>query len=227
MAGCPLLRLPKTSGTSRPWQAPVRVAAEHPDVVPYPLQGRDLVEQSPVGRGPVDLRETLDTETVVEGHDHDSATGQVPGVVFREAGVAHGVTAAGDPHHHREPCRRIRLRCPDVDRQPVDAGGVLGHPEHAGLRGWRTVRDRRTHTVPAAHRLRCGEPEGADRRLGERDAAEDRQARLPAAAEDAGRRTDFRLGLGRLAGCGDGHFAVPLRSGSASIPMRAVWGQTI
>ena len=39
---------------------PVRVAAEGPDVVPHPLQRGDLVEQAPVGRGAVDLRETLD-----------------------------------------------------------------------------------------------------------------------------------------------------------------------
>ena len=33
----------------------------------------DLVEQPPVGGGSVDLRETLDTETVVERHHHDAA----------------------------------------------------------------------------------------------------------------------------------------------------------
>ena len=32
----------------------------------HPLQGRDLVEQSPVGRGSVDLRETFDAETARE-----------------------------------------------------------------------------------------------------------------------------------------------------------------
>ena len=65
---------------------PVRVAAERPDVVPHPLQRGDLVEQPPVGRGAVDLRETLDAETVVERHHDGPAPGQLAAVVLREAG---------------------------------------------------------------------------------------------------------------------------------------------
>ena len=178
---------------------PVRVAAEGPDVVAHPLQRGDLVEQAPVGRGAVDLRETLHAQPVVERHHDGAAGGQPAAVELRKAGRADHVAAAGDPHQHRQAGPRGRIGRPDVDRKPVAARRLLCgpvHPEQAGLRRRRAERECRPHPRPAAHRPRCGEPERADRRLGVPDAAEDRQPRLPAAAQHPGRRPDLRPGRG-------------------------------
>ena len=178
-----------------------------------PPKARMLSRTPPVGGGAVDLRETLHAQPVVERHHDDTAGGQPAAVELRKAGRADHVAAAGDPHQHRQAGPRGRIGRPDVDRKPVVARRLLRepvHPEQAGLRRRRAVRDRRPHPRPAAHRPRCGESERTDRRLGVRDAAENRQPRLPAAAQHPGRRTDLRLGRGPgRPGCGDDHDSFP------------------
>ena len=95
------------------------------DVVTDPLQGGDLVEQAPVGGRPLDLREALDADAVVERHHDDAAVPrEAAAVVFGQAGHADRVGAAVDPDHHRQPRARARLGRPDVDRQPVVVRGV-------------------------------------------------------------------------------------------------------
>jgi hypothetical protein len=79
---------------------PVRIAAEGPDVLAHPVQRGDLVEQAPVGRGTVDLRETLYPQTIVERDHDDAAGGQPAAVELLKAGRADHIGAAGDPHQH-------------------------------------------------------------------------------------------------------------------------------
>lgn len=167
----------------------------------HPLQGRDLVEQAPIGGRPVDLREALDTHAIVERHHDDTAVPcEAPAVVLRQACRADPVGATLNPHHDRQSRARTGFGRPDVDRQPVVARvtrqGV--HAERPGLRrGWAE-----RHGLPypgrCPHRSRCGEPAGADRRLGEGDAAEDGDIALPAAAQCPGRRPDFGVGCGSV-----------------------------
>ena len=89
---------------------PVRVAAEGPDVVAHPLERGDLVEQTPVGRSSLDLREALDPDPVVERHHHDAAVpGEPAAVVLGQTGHADHVRAALDPHHHRQPGARAGI----------------------------------------------------------------------------------------------------------------------
>jgi hypothetical protein len=139
---------------------PVRVAAEGPDVVAHPLESGDLVEQAPVGRSPLDLREALDTHAVVERHHDDATVAREPTtVVLGEAGHADHVGAAMDPHHYRQPRARVGFGRPDVDRQPVVARRVLRqrvHAEMPALRGRRAVREGLPHPAPAPYRSRRG-----------------------------------------------------------------------
>lgn len=117
------------------------------------------------------------------GHHQVTITTDPAGVVGR--GQADRVAPAVDPHHDRAAGGRVRLRGPDVDRQPVVAcrqvrqdcstvGGQL-------LRGRRAEVERLPHALPASHRPRRREPRVTHRRLGERYAAEDGEPVLPAA----------------------------------------------
>ncbi len=183
---------------------PVRVAAEGPDVVAHPLQRGDLVEQAPVGGGAVDLRETLYAQPVVERHHDDAAGGQPAAVVLRKAGLRRsrsrrrGSTPAPAGRHpgpgSGDQTLTVSQSSPSVRRRvsPNMPGCGGGGPYETAAR---------TPAQPL-RRPRCGESERTDRRLGVRDAAEDRQPRLPAAAQHPGRRADLGPGggLGRWGG---------------------------
>src|SRR4029077_13780999 len=114
-------------------------------------------------------------------------------------GRAEHVAAAVDPHHHRTPRTRVRLRRPDVDRQPVIALRVLRRT-HA-LRGRRSEIQGGPHALPAPHGPRRGETERTYGRFGERDAAEDGHTVLLAAAQRSSRGVNEQgTGLGRSLG---------------------------
>jgi hypothetical protein len=167
---------------------PPGIAAERADVVAHPFQRGDLVEQPPVGRRALDLREPLDADPVVEG-DHDDAVAREAGaVVLGKAGHADRVRPAVDPHHHRQTRVAARIGRPDVQRQPVLATRHLVHAERVRLWGRRPERQGVANAVPWSGRCRRGEAQIADRRLREGDAAEDRHIPFDGAAHPAHRR---------------------------------------
>lgn len=181
------------------------VAAEGVDVVPDPFERGDLVEQPAIGRGALDVRETLHADTVVEGH-HDHALA-VPGehraVVRGIACLARHVRAAVDPHHDRQAARTAvrtaarRLRRPDIHRQPVRVPVGTTHrarpAQRGGLRGRRPERGGLAHPVPAVGRVGRGETQPAHGRLREGNATEDGEAVPRPPAHNPSGGTDFRL----------------------------------
>ena len=179
------------------------VAAEGRDVVLYPVQGGDLVEQAAVGRRPLDPGVPLDALPVVEGdHYHAASTGDLAGIVAaREAEL---VAATVDPHHHRAAGDRAGVGCPDVDCQPVIALRQVRRPcctlATMGSCGGGEPKDNAFRTPSQARTGRGRKPCLAHRWLGKRDAAKDCQAVFPAAAHRTRGGTD--LGAGRPGGRG-------------------------
>ena len=175
---------------------PVRVPAEGRDAVAHPLQRGDLVEQAPVGRRALDLAEALESHPVVEGHHDDAAVAcEPPAVVLGQARHADLVAAALDPHHDRQARTGLGVRRPHVDRQPVVIRRRRRrrvHAEVAGLRRWGPERGGLAHPAPRPGRPRGGEAELTDRRLGERDAAEDGHAVLQHPTDGAARAAGLR-----------------------------------
>ena len=176
----------------------VRVAAERGDVLPDPAQRRHLVEQRPVGRDAGQVGVALDADPVVEGHHHHVLPGQRRAVVADQAGRAEPVATAVDPDHDREP-GRAQVGREHVDGEPVVGVGVGRGRRHRreqepGLRRGRPERGRLPYAVPWPGRARGGEPQVADRGLGERDAAEDGHAVLRPSADQPGGRADHGLG---------------------------------
>ncbi|OKJ66071.1 hypothetical protein AMK29_15240 [Streptomyces sp. CB02261] len=106
---------------------PVGVAAERGDVLPYPAQGRDLVEQAPVvgvGGGAVggDVAETLEADAVVEGDDDQTGAGERVAVEVGLGGGTEGVGAAVDPDQDGQGAA-VRGGRPDVDGEDVLVAG--------------------------------------------------------------------------------------------------------
>lgn len=150
---------------------PAGVASEGGDVALYPLQRRDLVEESAVGRHVVEERESLRAHAAVDGHHDDPRLGQRRRVVHRVARRRREIAAHGDPHQHRQ-SRRAGVRGADVERQPV--GALRGHVDRQGQRHHGAELDRLPRPLPAMWRRGSGEAERSDRRLGVGDAAEHR-----------------------------------------------------
>ena len=173
------------------------VAAEALDVVLDPGQGGHRVEQAAVGGGAGGLGEALHPEAVVE-RDEDRAALRERGPVVAglTAGAEH-VGAAVDPDQDRQPggpgrgSRRYR--------EPVAGGGrgragLAAFGRHLRLRRGRAELGRLADAVPRGRRFRGLEPERADRGLGERDAAEDRDTLLDSPPDPAGAGGDHRIG---------------------------------
>lgn len=79
------------------------VTAEGGDVVLYPPQRGDLVENATVVRRSRDMCEALCAEAVVHADHHHTVLGQRRTVVMRVSGAALQIATAMDPHHHRQP----------------------------------------------------------------------------------------------------------------------------
>ena len=57
------------------------IATKGGDILLYPLEGSDLVEQGAVGVSLVQREEAVDTETVIDGHAHDTVAGETTAVI--------------------------------------------------------------------------------------------------------------------------------------------------
>ena len=91
-----------------------------------------------------------------------------------------------DPHQHRQP-GSTGIWGPDVDGEPLRAGGGSSRTEWPRLRRWRLELRRVPYPVPGQSRLRCSETQNTDRRLSEGNAQEDREPfRRPSAHRATG-----------------------------------------
>src|SRR5438128_1317381 len=104
------------------------------DILPYPLEGSDLVEQGAVGVSLAQIEEAVDTNTVIDGHAHDAVAGETTAVIpgHRRRSVLKGT--ARNPDHHRL-SGRPAVGGPDVEGQAVLAGDGKLWEEHADSRG--------------------------------------------------------------------------------------------
>jgi hypothetical protein len=149
------------------------ITAEGGDVLPHPLQGRDLVQQADVRDAVAQSEEPFGPWTPVDDHADDAVPGEMTAVVcHRRADLEH---AALDPHHDRQPgCPRVRR--PDVEVQAVLTG--RGGPDrlHAQRRSHlgrlRSQSGGVTDATPGFDRLWRAEPVGAERRCRIGDAQE-------------------------------------------------------
>ena len=160
----------------------VRVPAEAGDVLLHPAQRRELIEERTVVGRAGDPREALEPAAVVRAHHHRAGRGQGGAREVSIRGVAPEVSAAADPHHDRK-SGSPRVWSPDGEVQPVPA---LGHQARLRWR-WSEVACV-SNSVPRLGRPRSSEPQPPDRWRGERDAAEHREAVLPASPHGPGGR---------------------------------------
>ncbi len=110
------------------------ITSEGGDILPYPLEGSDLVEQGAIGVSLAQIEEALDTDTVIDGHAYDAVAGETTAVIpgHRRRSVLKGT--ARNPDHHRLP-GRPEVGGPDVEGQAVLAGHGKLWEEHADSRG--------------------------------------------------------------------------------------------
>src|SRR5438128_10939027 len=71
------------------------------DILPYPLEGSNLVEQGAVGVSLVQIEEAVDTETVIDGNAHDTVAGEVAAVMPGTRRRSELKRTARQPDHHR------------------------------------------------------------------------------------------------------------------------------
>lgn len=167
------------------------VPSERGDVPPHPVQCRDLVEESTVGRDPFEEGEALGTHSVVDAHHDEPGPGQCRRVVHRVARRPRYVGAPVDPHQHRQ-SRRARIGSAHVQRQPVGAVRRT-HTDRTGLRDREAELRGLPRPFPGRGRSGCGETEVSHRRPGVRDAAEHRVPRPAATPHNTFRGARRRL----------------------------------
>ena len=178
---------------------PRRVAAEAGDVVPHPLERRDLVQDAvhagggELGAEARQVGEAQRPQAIVDGDGDDVAVrGEALPVVPGHGALAGPVAAAMDPHEYRAPpvVERRRLH---VQRQavlvPARWDGI-GHSPGRDLRRSGAELARVAHAAPALVGRRRPEPPAVDGRGGIRNAGEQQYAVLLASAKLA------RAGLG-------------------------------
>src|SRR6266849_2107839 len=110
------------------------IATKGGDILPYPLEGSDLVEQGAVGVSLAQIEETFGANPIVDGHAHDAVAGETTAVIpgHRRRSVLKGT--ARNPDHHRLP-GRPEVGGPDVEGQAVLAGDGKLWEEHTDFRG--------------------------------------------------------------------------------------------
>src|SRR4249919_46941 len=57
------------------------IATKGGDILPYPLEGSDLVEQGAVGVSLVQREEAVGTDPVIDGHAHDAVAGETTAII--------------------------------------------------------------------------------------------------------------------------------------------------
>src|SRR6266568_6097647 len=79
-----------------------RITTEGGDILLYPLEGSDLIEQAAVGVSLAQIEEAVDTDTVIDGHADDAVAGETTAVIpgRRTRSVILKQTARY-PDHHR------------------------------------------------------------------------------------------------------------------------------
>src|SRR6266516_1693338 len=129
------------------------IATKGGDILPYPLEGSDLVEQGAVGVSLVQREEAVDTETVIDGHAHDTDAGEVAAVIPGPRPLSELKGTARNPDHHRLP-GRPEVGGPDIEIQAVlTCDGKLWekqfHSRGIWRLGWlRTKGEGVSHTAP-------------------------------------------------------------------------------
>src|SRR6266487_1087701 len=110
------------------------IATKGGDILPYPLEGSDLVEQGPIGVSLAQIEEAIDTDTVIDGYAHNAVAGETTAVIpgHRRRSVLKGT--ARNPDHHRLP-GRPEVGGPDIEGQAVLADGGKLWEDHADFRG--------------------------------------------------------------------------------------------
>src|SRR6266568_5909430 len=110
------------------------IATKGGDILPYPLEGSDLVEQGAVGVSLAQIEEAIDTETVIDGHADDTVAGEVAAVIPGPRPRSELKGTARNPDHHRLP-GRPEVGGPDIEIQAVLTGDGKLWDEHADFRG--------------------------------------------------------------------------------------------
>ena len=105
---------------------PPRVTAERGDVVLYPPQRSELVEQAEVGDAVAEEQEALRGQPVVDGHADHAVPGERRAVVRADRSRSVHERAAVDPDEHGQPARA------GVGRPHVEVQAVLARDHFLG-----------------------------------------------------------------------------------------------
>src|SRR6266849_3818709 len=57
------------------------IATKGGDILPYPLEGSDLVEQAAVGVSLAQIEEAVGTDPIIDGHTDDAVAGETTAVI--------------------------------------------------------------------------------------------------------------------------------------------------
>ena len=120
------------------------ITAEGGDVVPDPLQGRDLVEQAEVGGAVAQIQEPVGPDAPVEDHADDAVAGEATAVVRRlraeleHAAWIHTMTGSPDAAGSGVQMLRFRQSSPVTSAPPAESPISMGRqrPEAVRLRTW-------------------------------------------------------------------------------------------
>src|SRR6266508_165493 len=92
----------------------VGVAAEGGDILLYPLEGCDLIEQAEVGGSLTQIEEAIGADTVIDGHAYDAIAGEPDAIIHGHRRRSELKGAARNPDHHRLP-GRPQVSGPDIE----------------------------------------------------------------------------------------------------------------
>jgi hypothetical protein len=175
----------------------VWIATETTDLVPHPLQGRNLVEDALVAGAvelvttdPLAAQEAKQAKPVIErNHHHITPRGQPRAVEEWARTVAEQKSPAVQPDQHW-PSRVVCRRGPDVEIEAVFAHlgeGQTRLVDRVGpLHGRRAIGAGLADPIPGNRFVRRAKAEGADGRLGIGNATEDEYPLLGYATQPAG-----------------------------------------
>ena len=192
------------TGRLAPYGDIARIATERGNIVAYPAQRGDLVQQAVISRRSVrrfrtqfgQRQKSQRPQPVIHRHHHHTVPRQGSAVIGRRIGAAAGVASAVEPHHYRLGLLRRPLRRPHIERQTVFACGAKIEILHAGEAELR----RCAHAVPALRRFGFAPAQVFHRRGRIRNSQEHRLAFMNKAAQRAVRGLRHGIVLGRVRG---------------------------
>jgi hypothetical protein len=113
------------------------ITTEGGDILPYPLEGSNLVEQAAVGVSLAQREEPLGTNTIIDGHADDAVAGEVAAVIRRPRSGLKGT--AGETSTELEEKRCLKRRKEDFC-EAMRSENVIESREKTGTRkereGW-------------------------------------------------------------------------------------------